>query len=86
VSRETVSEKASRLLTEGRVHVQRADGTRIAATVQGDHGRYVIVLDGERWACSCPSFRACSHIAAVELVATPSPELVSGRAREAVAA
>jgi uncharacterized Zn finger protein len=77
VSRETIPQKAERLLSTGAVYVQRADGVRVAATVHGDHGRYAIVFDGERWACSCQSFRACSHIAAVELVATPMREAVA---------
>jgi hypothetical protein len=68
--RETVPEKAARLLATGAVHVQRADGVRIAATVHGDHGRYVVVCDGERWACSCPAWKNCAHARAVELVTT----------------
>ncbi len=70
--RETVPEKAARLLSSGAVYVQRADGAKVAATVQGDHGRYVVVFDGERWACSCPAWRSCAHATAVELVATPA--------------
>ena len=71
--RETVPEKAARLLSSGAVYVQRADGAKVAATVQGDHGRYVVVFDGERWACSCCArTRTCSHATAVELVATPA--------------
>jgi uncharacterized Zn finger protein len=70
--RETIPEKVERLLVAGAVHVQRADGTRIAATVQGDHGRHVVAFDGERWACSCPAWKGCAHLAAVELVTTPA--------------
>jgi hypothetical protein len=65
-----VPQKALRLLAEGRVYVQRADGVWIAASVQGDHGRYVVAFDGERWACSCPAWKGCAHLAAVELVTT----------------
>jgi uncharacterized Zn finger protein len=75
--RETVPEKAARLLSSGAVYVQRADGVKVAATVQGDHGRYVVVFDGERWACSSTAWKACSHVAAVELVATPMREAVA---------
>jgi uncharacterized Zn finger protein len=75
--RETIPEKAERLLVAGAVHVQRADGTRIAATVQGDHGRYVVAFDGERWACSCRAWKCCSHVAAAELVVTPAREAVA---------
>ena len=68
--RTSVPEKAARLLAKGAVHVRRADGVRIAATVHGDNGRWVVVLDGERWACSCPAWRSCSHARALELVTT----------------
>jgi hypothetical protein len=70
MSRETIPAKASRLLATGAVCVQRADGVRIAASVQGDHGRYVVAFDGERWACSCPAWKGCAHLTAVELVTT----------------
>jgi uncharacterized Zn finger protein len=66
--RDTIPEKAARFLSSGAVHVQRADGTKVAATVEGD-GRYVVVFDGEGWACSCAAWKSCSHAAAVELVA-----------------
>ena len=75
--RESIPAKAARLLAEGAVHVQRADGVRIAASVQGDHGRYVVACDGERWACSCPAWKSCAHVRAVELVATPLREAVA---------
>jgi uncharacterized Zn finger protein len=76
--RESIPEKASRLLATGAVYVQRADGTRVAALVHGDHGRYVVAFDGERWACSCPAWtKGCSHLAAVELVATPTREVAA---------
>jgi uncharacterized Zn finger protein len=77
VSRETIPEKAARLLSSGAVYVQRADGRRVAATVQGDHGRYIVACDGERWACSCAAWKVCSHVAAVELVATPMREAIA---------
>jgi hypothetical protein len=67
--RESVPQKAARLLTEGRVHVRHRDEVRIAALVDGDTGRWVVVCDPEgRWACSCPAFRACSHAEAVRRV------------------
>jgi uncharacterized Zn finger protein len=67
--RESVEEKAGRLLTEGRVHVRRRDEVRIAAVVEGDTNRWVVVCDAEgRWACSCPSFRTCSHVEAVRRI------------------
>jgi hypothetical protein len=72
--RETIPEKAARLLSSGAVHVQRADGAKVAATVERDHGRYVVVCDGERWACSCAAWKDCSYAAAVELVTTPARE------------
>jgi uncharacterized Zn finger protein len=71
MSRETIPEKAGRLLTEGRVHVRHRDEVRIAAEVEGDTGRWIVVCDPEgRWACSCPAWKGCAHLAAVELVTT----------------
>jgi hypothetical protein len=57
--RESIPEKAARLLTDGRVYVRHRDEARIAAVVEGDTGRWVVVCDPEgRWVCSCPAFRA----------------------------
>lgn len=75
--RESLPEKAARLLASGAVHVQRADGVKVAASVQGDHDRYVVVCDGERWVCSCPAWKSCAHVRAVELAATPAREAVA---------
>ncbi len=71
-ARESIPEKAARLLSSGAVYIRRADGTRVAATVKGDNGRYVVACDGTRWACSCPAWRDCAHVKAVELVTTPA--------------
>jgi hypothetical protein len=60
--RETVEEKAGRLLTTGRVLVDRVDRVGVHAQVVGDHGTYHVEHDGQ-WRCSCatPPGRACSH-------------------------
>lgn len=88
--RETIPAKAVRLLVTGAVHVRHRDDVRIAAVVDGDTGRWVVVCDPEgRWVCSCPAFRSCSHVEAVrrvtEAVAVASrpagPEDLEGFAR-----
>jgi hypothetical protein len=69
MSRESVPEKAQRLLATGRVHVRHRDEARVAAMVEGDSGRWVVVCDPEgRCVCSCPSFRSCSHVEAVRRI------------------
>jgi thioredoxin-dependent peroxiredoxin len=56
--RETIAENAGRLLASGRVHVRHRDEVRIAALVDGDTGRWVVVCDPEgRWVCSCPAWK-----------------------------
>jgi hypothetical protein len=65
---ERVREKAERLLTTGRVTVSCGEYS-ITATVIGDHGRYVLVRDPDRWRCTCPARVRCAHVEAVERVA-----------------
>jgi hypothetical protein len=59
----TITEKADRLLLSGHVTI---DTQR--AHVKGDHGVYVLTQLQNRWWCSCPARKKCSHIEAVERV------------------
>lgn len=59
----TIEEKAERLLVTGALTV-----TVEEATVRGDHGTYTVWRDPDRWRCSCPARKKCSHIEAVERV------------------
>jgi len=73
--RETVDDKALRLLSTGKVKVACRSG-QLSALVQGDHGVYAISSTGGRpLECTCAAAehgKACSHRLAVELVAVAS--------------
>lgn len=57
------SEKALRLLVEGRVEPDTAAAPQVFH-VDGDHGRYVVVVGAHVQMCSCPARDRCSHIEA----------------------
>jgi len=75
--RESVPAKATRLLVTGAVCIVQADGLTVSAVVQGDTGAWDVEYEDGHWACSCPAYKPCSHIRAVELVATPAREAVA---------
>jgi uncharacterized Zn finger protein len=76
MSRETVDEKARRLLVEGRLIVREVGRPsrqqRIVAECRGDSGdMYRLGYDPEKkeWRCTCPEQRGgCSHLKALQLV------------------
>ena len=73
--RETVQEKAGRLLGEGRLTIERMDHESglIVATCKGDSGAYHLGYDPARrqFRCTCPEMKGkCSHLAALKLVIT----------------
>lgn len=72
--RENTHDKARRLLTEGRLEVERRDGAVIVASCRGDSGeQYRLGHDPARaphWRCTCPARTACSHLKALWLVTT----------------
>lgn len=72
--RETVTEKADRLLASGRVRIMHSGCDRIVARVRGDHGTYAVVGGGELpLRCECKAAQAhmrCSHLLAVERITT----------------
>lgn len=71
---ETIGEKASRYLVEGRLIVTRVDEERIAARCRGAGAVYLLGFDGpDGWWCSCPARHACAHVLALQLV-TCAPE------------
>lgn len=59
----TIEEKAERLLLTGSVTI-----VAYHALVKGDHGTYAVIREGNRWRCTCPARKKCSHIEAVERV------------------
>jgi uncharacterized Zn finger protein len=65
----SATEKAARLLAEGRVTISCGVGGRLRAVVQGDHATYAVKLTRRGPSCSCPAWRReCSHALAVALV------------------
>ena len=68
-TRESVQEKALRLLTQGRLRVTKVDGDLVQAECRGDSGKvYELGHDNGHWNCSCPARTACSHLTALWLV------------------
>lgn len=59
--------KADRLLVEGKVVVFCGEDG-IAARVHGDHARYLLFREPDRWRHTRPSRGRCAHIEAVERV------------------
>jgi uncharacterized Zn finger protein len=77
VTTERASDKAVRLLADGRVSITTVAGDRVAAVVHGDTGRHEVghdLLMG--WHCTCPTRgTACSHLMAVQRVTATSDAL-----------
>jgi hypothetical protein len=69
-ARETIQDKAARLLLAGRVRVVEVIPGRALVQVEGDTGRWTVVYRRGRWSCPCPAppWRRCSHLAAAELI------------------
>jgi len=68
--REDAAAKGRRLLTEGRLVVERVDGRRIEATCRGDTAAVYRLGFGREaeWWCECPALGRCSHLVALQLV------------------
>jgi uncharacterized Zn finger protein len=64
----TITEKAERMLLAGNVSIHGTNGAELAAIVRGDHDLYAVVREKDRWRCTCPARKKCSHIEAVERV------------------
>jgi hypothetical protein len=70
MSRETISEKALRYVSEERVRIRFCNAAQgvIRADVRGG-GDYVTRLENGRWRCSCRARPGrCCHIAALRLI------------------
>lgn len=82
-----IEAKAARLLATGAVTVIDLQGDDVTAEVRGDSGMTWVVAHAHgRWRCDCPAhlFRGiCSHITAVELVATRTVARAQERDRHA---
>jgi len=74
MTRESVADKAVRLLREGRLTVLYRDGDRVTAVCHGDSGTYHLGHSPDRpgvWSCSCPAVGRCAHTVALMLVVIP---------------
>jgi hypothetical protein len=86
MSRETVAEKAGRLLEDQAVTIIRRSPDFVIAEVAGDHHTYRVTLstDGSFLGCTCPATTTCAHILATQQEAqltyanhdAPEPEAV----------
>jgi uncharacterized Zn finger protein len=68
---EDAAAKGRRLLTDGRLLVERVEGDLIVARCRGDSGSiYTLGFDPSRadWFCTCAARRRCSHLIALMLV------------------
>jgi hypothetical protein len=75
-ARESLREKAVRLLASGRVQVTWVDHERIEAHVRGTDTTHSVGYQRGGWYCDCEAHRfgqRCSHLAAAQLV-TRRPE------------
>ena len=73
VARESVADKAVRLLKERRLTVERVDvdGGLVVAHCRGDTGDYALGFDPivKGYRCTCPNVKGdCSHIAALKMI------------------
>jgi uncharacterized Zn finger protein len=78
MTRETFTEKARRLLSEGRVRVLVASeaGCFVSAEIRGDSSAIYSAgfePDAGGWWCSCLARGRCSHIAALQLIVVLEP-------------
>jgi hypothetical protein len=69
--RESLQEKALRLIRDGHVQVVWVDAERIEARVRGSDREHVVGYERGGWRCSCEAHRfgqRCSHLAATQMV------------------
>lgn len=72
--KESVADKAKRLLSEGKVNIFKTTYARMRAIIKGDHGSYrVEVLRDGRFNCECNNYVytdstvECSHVLAIKM-------------------
>jgi len=74
MTRESMTAKASRYLSEGRLVVTEVVGDRVTAWCRGDGEVYQLGHDlAQGWHCGCPARRDCAHLTALRLVTTRRP-------------
>jgi len=72
VNKESVTDKAHRYLTEGRVVVSFAAPGVVNATVRGDADIHEVTYERGGWHCTCPARGRCAHLLAVGLITAPT--------------
>jgi hypothetical protein len=87
MTRQTLQDKAVRLLAEGRLRVVLVDAERIEARVRGSDAEHSVGYQRGGWWCDCEAHRfgrRCSYLAALQLVTMrPSRERPAAGARTA---
>lgn len=78
--RESVTDKADRLLIQGAVAVLEVCRDVVAVAVQGDHDRYAVTFKDGRWRCTCPAPGPCSHGLAAARVTRTNAQVPTGAA------
>lgn len=71
MGRENVHDKGRRLLSEGRVVVERAAPGLFAAAVRGSGEYHTVTFGRGGWSCTCEARGLCSHLVAAQLIAAP---------------
>jgi hypothetical protein len=67
--RESAAAKAVRYLGEGRLIVTAIDARQVRATCRGSGAVYDVGWTAETgWTCTCPAFKRCSHVYALQAV------------------
>lgn len=72
MTRESAQTKGARLLTEGRLVVERAEPGVFAATARGSGAVHHVQFGSGGWSCTCPARATCSHLVAAHLIAAPT--------------
>lgn len=70
--RESVADRGSRYLLEGRVVVEAAGAGYFTATVRGAGDIHLVSYARGGWSCSCPARSTCAHLHAARLIAAPA--------------
>ncbi len=81
-ARESLTERALRLIGEGRLVVTLVDGEQVQAHVRGTDTTHVVGYRRGGWYCDCQAHQygqRCRHLAAVQLVCRrPTREPAAG--------
>ena len=66
MSRINAFDRGARLVSEGRLLIERVDGNAIDATCRGDTGEiHRLGYRRGSWHCSCPALTQCAHLHAL---------------------